>query len=208
MRIYLIRHGQTQGGEVLRYKGHTDVPLSDVGRAQILRLSEYLEKKSIDEIYCSDLSRAIDSACIIADKFNLKPIIMPEFRERHFGRWEGMTFDEINNLYPDDFKNWASDPLRFSPIDGESTLDVSNRIMPALETLINKQPEKNMLILAHGGVNRVILCNLLKIPLEHVFRIEQDFAALNIIEFYNNHRGTYPVIKLLNYTPNDNITIK
>lgn len=197
MKIFLIRHGETEDEHILRYKGHTDVPLSANGRSQIRRLALYLKDTySISKIFCSDLCRSSESANIIAKEFGLSEIIMPQLRERHFGRWEGMTFDEIGRLYPDDFKRWADDPLRFSPVEGESTLDVFNRIMPAFNSLLAGCIDKDIAVVAHGGVNRVILCSLLCIPLEHIFRIEQDYAAVNIIEFHKD----YPVIKLLNFT--------
>jgi alpha-ribazole phosphatase/probable phosphoglycerate mutase len=199
MIIYLIRHGETIDGAELRYKGHTDVPISANGRSQINRLALYLKDlykpNRLSNVFCSDLCRAIESANIIAKEFGLKESIKPQLRERHFGKWEGKTFDEINKDYPDDFKKWAQDPLRFSPIDGESTQDVYNRVMPFFNSLIIEHSDQDIAIISHGGVNRIILCSLLCIPLEHIFRIEQDFAALNIIEFHNS----YPVIKLLNY---------
>lgn len=235
--LYLIRHGETEGAQSNRYKGHIDVPLSEKGIEQMERVAKYMNKsymshKTYNAVYCSDLSRAVKSAEIIAEPHGLKPVIMPELRERNFGLWEGMSFNEIREKYPDEFGAWAGDPLKFSPVQGENTIEVRDRVVGVLnkilsnhfaevkkirsfedektqKTLPDSTPQPlnisssqiqnssfdNIAIVAHGGVNRVILCHLLGIPLENIFRIEQDFAALNVIEFYEN----YPVVKLLNY---------
>lgn len=214
--FYLIRHGETEGDGVKRYKGHIDVPLSENGIRQMKRLSVFIsaevqkcrntsrfnqdelpsfQTSAIASIYCSDLSRAIKSAEIIAEPFGLKPIVMPDLRERSFGLWEGMSFDEIREKYPEEFKAWAGNPLKYSPIGGESTMEVKDRVIAALDRIL-KEDYIYIVIVSHGGVNRIILCHVLGIPLENIFRIEQDYGALNIVEFYDE----YPVIKLINYT--------
>lgn len=205
--IYLFRHGKTIDADEKRYKGHLDVPLSDEGisqiKCQVNQLKQRLRKYSnhtqpvdLDAIYTSDLSRTVQSAKIIADVFNLTPIKKTALKERNFGQWEGMTFDEINSKYPKDFSAWANDPLTFSPSGGESTTDLYNRVIPAFNDILKQRTHGHIVIMGHGGVNRIILCHLLKIPLQHCFRIEQDFAALNVIEIYDN----MPVVKELNYT--------
>lgn len=238
--LYLIRHGETIGSEVKRYKGSIDVPLSEAGIAQIkeastfiadhLRLSGKMKYKSylndihssfphmaddkeakLSAVYCSNLSRAVRSAEIIAGPHGLQPLIVPEFRERNFGVWEGKTFNEIKDQYPSEFEAWVSDPVKYSPVNGESTSVVYDRAIRALDGIMSKHATvstdwkasgnegtaDSIAIVAHGGVNRIILCHLMGVPLENIFRIEQDTAAINIIEFW----GRYPVIKLLNGGP-------
>ncbi|MBI5676312.1 MAG: histidine phosphatase family protein [Nitrospirae bacterium] len=216
-KIYLIRHGETEGAETKRYKGHMDVPLSANGIEQIKRVAGYLaEAESLNALYCSDLSRAIKSAEIIAEPYGLKPVILPGLRERNFGLWEGMSFDEIKAKWPDAFNAWANNPLEFSPMNGESTIEVRDRAIKAFEKILSQRIEhipptqpspsrgegkgeggiSTIAIVSHGGINRVILCHLLGIPLENIFRIEQDFAALNLIEFHDG----YPVTRFINYT--------
>lgn len=197
IKLYLIRHGETKGAETKRYKGHIDVPLSENGVEQMKRVAGYLAQEAfLNAIYCSDLSRAVKSAEIIAEPCGLKPVIMPELRERNFGIWEGMSFDEIREKWPDAFNAWAGNPLKFSPMNGESTIEVRERAMQVFNEIIGKHNEHNIAIVSHGGINRVLLCNLLGIPLENIFRVEQDFAALNLIEFHNS----YPVARFINYT--------
>jgi broad specificity phosphatase PhoE len=244
--LYLIRHGETIGSEIKRYKGSIDVPMSEQGIAQIKKVSSFIAAKlqlsesavhksylkdihaaftqslvntepKLSAVYCSDLNRAVRSAEIIADPFGLEPLVIPELRERNFGVWEGMTFSEIRELYPSEFEAWASNPLKHCPVNGESTTEVYERVTRALNSImsehtaekplksdkkvegssINQGGTDNFAIVAHGGVNRIILCHLMGVPLENVFRIEQDHAAVNIVEFW----GRYPVVKLLNGGP-------
>jgi broad specificity phosphatase PhoE len=155
------------------------------------------EISGLAAVYCSDLSRAVMSAEVISKPHGLIPEIIPGLRERSFGIWEGMTFLEIKQKYPQDFELWAVNPVRYSPIDGESTIEVGNRVLPEFEKIMGKHKGDKIAIIAHGGINRIILCHILGIPLENIFRVEQDCAAVNVIEFWDK----YPVVKLLNYRP-------
>jgi broad specificity phosphatase PhoE len=150
----------------------------------------------LQAVYCSNLSRAVRSAGIIAEPFGLRPVETSALRERSFGIWEGMTFSEIKEKYPAEFEAWAGNPLRYSPIEGESTLGVRDRILPSLTRILDSHKGENIAIVAHGGVNRIILCHFLGIPLENIFRVEQDYAAVNVIEIWDK----YPVVKMLNRT--------
>lgn len=229
--LYLVRHGETEGSEVKRYKGSIDVPLSEKGIEQVRTASAFIsaevqkngsakvnsnlpnfQASGLTAVYCSPLSRAIKSAEIIAEPFELSPVVMTDLRERSFGIWEGMSFIEIKEKYPEEFEAWANNPLKYSPVGGESTIEVRDRVIKALDIILNSAEERkcrsaeitselpdfrsNIAIVAHGGVNRIILCHIMGIPLENIFRIEQDNAAVNIIEFWER----YPVVKALNLT--------
>lgn len=191
-----MRHGATEGSEVKRYKGTIDVPLSEKGWKQIERASGLISSTgaSLRAVYCSGLIRARKSAECIALDHGLRPETVAALRERNFGLWEGMSFDEIREKFPGAFEEWARDPLRHSPVGGESTLEVRDRVMSALDEIISRHDGEDVAVVAHGGVNRVALCHYLGVPLENIFRIEQDYACVNIIEFHDG----YPVVKLLN----------
>ncbi|MBI3592088.1 MAG: histidine phosphatase family protein [Nitrospirae bacterium] len=209
--LYLIRHGETEGSETKRYKGSIDIPLSEKGIEQVKKTSGFLihslrdsasskqpdnDKGLLTAVYCSDLNRSLKSAGIIAGPHGLTPLVVPDLRERSFGIWEGMSFTEIKEKYPAEFEAWAGNPLKYSPIEGESTIEVSERVINALDAILSNHNGERIAIVAHGGVNRIILCHIIGIPLENIFRIEQDFAAVNIIEFWEK----YPVVKALNLT--------
>lgn len=198
--LFLIRHGETEGSEERRYKGTIDVPLSENGKGQIRRSAEFIERMlnstgaRMNAVYSSTLIRASKSAEIIAGHLGLNPKVDVELRERDFGLWEGMSFKEIDEQYPDDFRAWAKDPLRFSPMGGESTLEVKVRVMGVLKRILTRHTGETVAVVGHGGVNRVALCDFMGMPLENIFRIEQEFACVNVIVFYDS----YPVVKLLN----------
>ncbi len=156
-----------------------------------------VETAGLSAIYCSDLSRAIRSAGLIAGPHGLEPVIVPALRERSFGIWEGMSFADIKERYPGEFESWASDPVNHSPIEGETTVEVRDRAVPAMDGILRRHNGENIAVVAHGGINRIILCHILGIPLENIFRIEQDFGAVNVIEFWDR----YPVVKLVNFRP-------
>lgn len=157
-------------------------------------------RPGLDAVYCSDLSRAVKSAEIIAEPHGLVPVKMPALRERSFGVWEGMTFSEIKERFPGEFEAWADNPMAHSPVGGESTLEVKERVVKALNEILNRHIGDTIAVVAHGGVNRILICDILGMPLENIFRIEQDYGAVNVIEFWDR----YPVVKLLNGKPGTN----
>lgn len=199
LTLYLLRHGETDGPKKV-YKGHIDIPLSDEGERQVKKVAEILKlligrhgfTKRI--ILSSPLQRSIKTSEILSKELSVEYITMELLKERNFGKWEGMAIEQIVSLYPEEFERWRQNPVKFSPPEGESTIDVSKRAKKALEQIIKEYKGYEVFITAHGGINRVILCNLLNIPLENIFRIEQDFACVNIIDFFES----YPVVRLLN----------
>lgn len=152
----------------------------------------------INAVYTSPLQRAVKSAEILARPFDLRPIELFELTERNFGLWEGMTYLEIREKYPLEFERWAQDPITYSPPKGESTLEVNNRVLKTIERILKNHEgnNENIVVVAHGGVNRILLCHFLGIPLENIFRIDQDHGGINIIELWDR----YPVVKLINGT--------
>jgi len=206
--LYLIRHGQTANADEKRYQGRLDVPLSRNGERQIRQLAGMLKNRlgaggagsphapaaQLEAVFCSDLGRAVRSAEILGASFGLTSAVVPAFRERDFGEWEGLTFAEIMQRHPSAFEAWAKDPLAFSPPGGESTLAVRDRVMPVFEDIVSRSKGKKIAIVAHGGVNRIILCEVVGISLQNIFRIEQDFGALNQLLFVDG----FPVLKALN----------
>jgi len=178
--IYLARHGDIALGKEKRYIGQLDLPLSAQGIEQALLLKNLFCQLPLDNIYCSDLRRSQQTAEIIASVHPIIPAVRLELRELNMGAWDGRLFSEIKAKYPGEFKERGENIAHYSPLQGESFSDCSKRVIPVLESLA-QSPETTSLIIGHAGVNRVILCHVLGIPLANVFRLEQGYGCLNLI---------------------------
>ena len=192
--LYLVRHGQVLKTRPRSYNGQRDVPLSPSGLQQMERLAEWAAGLNLSAIYSSDLQRTVRGADLIAQRCGVPCVTSGALREKSFGEWEGLTYDEAEQHDPGTWAIWITDPSRARPPGGETYEEVRARVLPVLQQLVRDHQGETVLLLAHGGVNRVILCDALKLSLQRVFRIEQDYAALNIIEYAHNQA----YVRLLN----------
>lgn len=146
--LYLVRHGETDWNRERRIQGSTDIPLNETGRLQAARTGRLLSRRRWDGILTSPLSRAYETAEIIADAVGLgEPTRFDEIVERAYGNAEGMTDVELSRLYPPG----SSVPGR------ESREDVASRVVPALVRLAEERPHQHLIVTTHGGVIRSVL---------------------------------------------------
>jgi len=193
--IYLVRHGSVVGAETRRFIGHLDVPLSPLGEAEARALARRLSGVRLAAVYASDLSRTSRTAGILAAPHGLEAVPVAALREFAMGRWEGLTAEEIRALDPEAFRGWMADVGRFKFPDGESLPDVAARAWPALEAIEARHADASVLVVAHGGPNRIMLCRALGVPPERILSLGQDYAGLSVIE---RDRGRWS-LRLLNH---------
>jgi alpha-ribazole phosphatase len=193
-RLYLVRHGRVADGHADRYHGNNDIGLSPEGERQLTELSLYLKSVPFTAVYATPLKRTQDGAARLCQGRELTPQVIPEFREIHFGIWEGLTFREISERHPEELSSRIQDIENFRIPEGESLLDVRNRVVPRLQRLVADHPGQSLALVAHAGVNRVILCDALSLPLENIFRLDQNYGCLNIIDYF----GDFTVVRLIN----------
>ena len=193
--LYLVRHGAVRGGE-RRFYGHTDVPLSAEGEAQLAALGASLVSEKIEAVYASDLSRSRRSAELLAAGLGLSPVIVPAFREMAMGRWEELSHTEITAREPERFREWMANLGTFPFPDGESLPDLRARVVPALSELLERHAGGRFAVVAHGGPNRVILCEALGMPLDRIISLGQEYGALNLLEY----RDGTAIVHRLNHT--------
>lgn len=153
-RLTLVRHGETEGQSSIRYYGATDVPLSELGREQVRRARERLAGEGYEVVYASSLSRASESARILAPDHAIR--VEADFREVDFGRWEGLTREEIAARDPELFAVWQRDLPRFDYPGGERRADFRARIERGLGRL-RASGASSALVVAHKGVVRTLL---------------------------------------------------
>jgi len=194
-RVYLMRHGEVQNGGEKRYNGHIDIDITEQGVTQMQRLADMLSEKPLSAIYTSDLIRAARGAEIIAERKGLSYTRVRELRERSVGAWEGLTAEEIKERYPEEYAAWRSDFLNYRPPRGECLLDVRDRILPVYRDLVDRHAGQEIAVLLHGGVNRIILADALGLNIRNLFRIDQSFGALNIIDYFEDGMAA---VRLLN----------
>lgn len=180
--IYLLRHGTVHvPGDGKRYIGWQDVVLNKEGRNQAGNWAGYFSGRVLDDIYCSDLTRCMETAGIIGARCALEPKPVPALREVALGAWEGQRFRTIQTLYPRAFRERGVHIADHRPPGGESFRDLQARVWPLFEA-ITRCFSGHTLIVTHAGVIRVLLCRLLDMPLENLFLIGQTHGALNILE--------------------------
>lgn len=185
-KFFLIRHGEVANNADKCYNGHNDVDLSAEGLSQMEAIADRLKTEPIKAVYCSDLIRTVKGGRIIAEKHSLKIISLQKLRELNYGRWDGKKLDDIKRLYPKELKARYDDIVNYRIQGGETLIELNNRILQVIKDIINKHKGESIAVVSHGGVNRIILLWALNIDLKNFHRIQQNYAALNIVNFYDN----------------------
>ena len=159
--IYLVRHGQTNWNILGKTQGHGNSDLTEKGIDQAKDLAEAMVKYPIDYIYSSDLGRAVQTAEIIADKFDKEVIATPSLREMGFGEWEGLLIKEIQEKYGDVYKTWRNEPHLAEIPGGETLHIIKERTDKFLQELNEKYDGKHIVLVTHSVTARVILLSVL-----------------------------------------------
>ena len=196
-RLIFVRHGQSAANFERVFAGHTDVPLTDLGRAQAAAAGEYLRRFRVDVAYASDLRRAYDTAAIIAAYHALTPIPDPAFREIYAGDWEGRRFDDLMVEYPKEYATvWRTDIGRVQTPNGESTVDLAARVSAGVERLLAKHQGKTVLIGTHATPIRMLECLWRGLPATEAAKIAwTQNASTTVVEY----KGDRPHILLRGY---------
>ena len=183
MKLFLMRHGETDWNLAQRFQGHSDVPLNQVGLRQAQALRDRLSDETITSIYSSDLGRAYETAKIIANgKNNLQSDA--RLREVHFGDWEGLTYSEIQEKYPGQLLAWEQDVYKTAPPNGETLEQLAEHSQSILNDLLVKHRDETILVVAHGGVIRVLICLALGLPANLYWQFQIAPSSLSEIAFY------------------------
>lgn len=161
------------------------------------RVAGFLAPYPLNFLYTSALSRCVESSRIIAKPHRLHARVEERLNELHFGEWEGMSFAEIEEKYPRLFPLWLKDPVTYTPPRGEPLLDAKERIMKAFTEIVDRHKGRNIAIVCHAGVLKIIISTLLALSLTTLYKLAQDYGCVDMIDMYENNNA---VIKLLNYT--------
>jgi broad specificity phosphatase PhoE len=183
-RLFLVRHGATAATEEDRFSGSSGAELSDQGRWQAARLGERLAQQNITAVYASPLSRALETARIVATHCRLEPAIRDGLREIGHGHWEGMKRDDVERQFASEYAAWEADPFAFAPEGGESGVAVLARALPVIREIVTAHPGGQLLVVSHKATLRLVLSSLLAFdPRGYRDRLDQSPACLNVVDF-------------------------
>jgi broad specificity phosphatase PhoE len=152
--IFLARHGESDWNVEKRFQGHSDRPLTERGRKQAHALADLVASEKIDAVYTSPLSRAQETAEIVAARAGLEPVALPELREVDSGSWSGLSRADVEARFGEGFSRWRSGGSGWK--DGETYEQMAERVIGALRTIAEDHPDGRVLVISHGGPIRAI----------------------------------------------------
>lgn len=182
MRLLLIRHGETVWNTEGRFQGQSDIPLSPRGEQQAAALARVMANEAVDVLYASDLQRAWHTALILAEALGVPLHKEDRLREMAFGRWEGLTYTELQQRDAALLAAWQADPSRTAPPGGETLLQISERVSVALKTVLATAQAHRVAVVAHSGPLRVLLCLALGFDVRAYWRFILAPASLSELQ--------------------------
>jgi len=182
--IILARHGETEWNVAEVFRGQIDIGLSTTGVKQAELLAEYLSTAAIEVVYSSPLQRALQTAGAIARLHKLEVNVAPDLIDLNFGRWQGLSQEEVKEKYRELYTLWINHPEQVRVPDGEALHDVRKRVGRFIDKIIPKHTG-TVVIVSHRVVNKVIICALLGLDDSHFWKIRQDTCGISIFTLQN-----------------------
>lgn len=183
--IYLARHGESDWNAANRFQGHSDRPLTDLGREQAQALGELVAAENVEAVYSSPLKRALETARIVAVRSGLEVVEDEDLREVDTGSWSGLSRAEVQERFPEGFERWTSGGAGWE--DGESYEEMAERVLAAVNRIAAAHPGGRVLIVSHGGPIRAIqgAANGMDIDEYRRLRPVEPNARLTAVTFEN-----------------------
>jgi phosphoserine phosphatase len=183
LRLFVVRHGETEWVRERRFAGSRDIPLTAAGRDQCAAVARALASATVAAVYASPLERARASAEVIAKPHGLAVRIVPAFSEMTFGSWEGLTRDEARARDPEAWAQWRSAPHLLKLAGGETIAEVAARVTAGVEALQAAHDGHTVVLVSHGVVARVIVLGALGLGLDRLWTLDAAPAGITEIEY-------------------------
>jgi alpha-ribazole phosphatase len=187
----LVRHGAIELNNSRKFCGFTDVDMTEEGYRQIAKVRDRLATEPIDTVYCSDLKRARRSAEAIVDSRKLEIQLTTDLREMNYGEAEGLGFDEINRRFPEVSAGMMSHSMTIRFPGGDNFEDLAVRVASLVNRIKRLPSDQTVLIVAHTGSLRVLLCLVLEFAQEGIWRFPFDNASLSIVGIHSRGNVLY-----------------
>ena len=196
VKLILVRHALTIDNQKSRLSGHIDSSISEEGKEQIDKLTNYLKDFDIDKIYTTTSSRTKSTVKKLSELKSIEIIERESLKEISFGNFEGLTFDEIKNKYPEEFQDMIQKGYEYKYPNGESLIDSYNRVCIELDNIISNNDDRTILICSHGGTIRNIITYLISNSYKYHWNFKIDNGSVTILEVQDG----FTVITAMNNT--------
>ena len=192
-RIVLVRHGEPDESVRGRCYGRLDVGLSPRGCEQMRQVWRLLSAEPLSAIYSSPRRRSVESASVLAARCSAVTVD-ERLREIDFGDFEGLTYDDIAERFSETYEQWMTRPTEVTFPGGENFAAMAARVGEALGHIRGAHRGQTVAIVSHGGVNRIALATALELDVRRIFRLDQAYACMNVIDYI----GDEPLVRLIN----------
>ena len=196
VKLILVRHALTVDNQKSRLSGHIDSSISEEGKEQIDKITNYLKDFGIDKIYTTTSSRTKDTVKKLSELKSIEIIEKESLKEISFGDFEGLTFDEIKDKYPKEFQDMIEKGYEYKYPNGESLIDSYNRVCIELDNIISNNDDRTILICSHGGTIRNIITYLISNSYKYHWNFKIDNGSVTILEVQDG----FTVITAMNNT--------
>ena len=196
-RLLLIRHGEVEARYQSKFGGVIDMNLSPEGKRQGKMLADYLRAKTIDAIYASPMKRVQQTLAPTLKMNGHTQTIVPALKEIDFGDWTGLNWKSVQDQFNFPSHEWLHQIEKFGVPNGESGKVFRKRIEPCLKKIIAAHPGQNVAVFCHGGVIRMMLAVLLKLPLPKTNHFDVEYASITQVALHPHMNE----VELLNFTP-------
>lgn len=184
LKLYVVRHGETEWNREEVFRGRKDIPLNGTGRLQAQKTGEYLKRFRIQAIYTSPLQRARETASFISESTGAPVIVAEEFNDMDFGIWEGLSLGEVMTNFPGEFEKWRKTPHLWRVERSESLKVVRRRVSMGLNRILSeKEGMEEIAIVTHRVICKILSLVMLKIPNRYFWSIKVDPASISIFEY-------------------------
>jgi broad specificity phosphatase PhoE len=181
-RIIFVRHGETEWNRLNKFRGRADMPLNETGKEQARKVAARLARSEVNAIFASPLARTMDTARAIGERVVRTPIPHADLLDLNYGAWEGKTPEEVERTDGKRWREWLTHPDRVMIPQGETLKALRERAFRALNELLPSQDERPVILVSHDIVGRILVCAVLDLPNDAIWRVAQDNVGITIFE--------------------------
>jgi broad specificity phosphatase PhoE len=196
-RLYLLRHGEVEARYHRVFGGKIDMELSPLGHEQVAALADYFRRHPPHVMYSSPMKRVQQTLAPLAKWTELNPIILPGLREVDFGTWTGLGWEQVYERFKVSAYDWLKELEAGSIAGAESTADFRERVGESLQQILTESAHKEVAVVAHGGVIRMLLAILLELPFAKMSIFDVEYASITKVKI----APSKVEVELLNFSP-------